>query len=246
MSEVSTWLVTGHVLAVLQRLVTSRGIGFELVRQLVSNPNNIVVATCREPSRASKLHALKDSAKEQLYIVALDVSSEASIRGSVAEVSRILGDRGLDYLYNNAAVTEGDDSAFNFSYDGLLDTLRANVAGPALLGMAYLPLLEQGRRKVIVNMTSGLASIGLDFGAKNATYSISKTALNMLAYKQAKTQPDLIAYVVDPGWVKTDMGGPNAMMEPEESVARLIKLATTATTKSSGKFFRHDGEEIPW
>lgn len=83
---------------------TSRGIGFELVRQLVSNPNNIVVATCREPSRASKLHALKDSAKEQLYIVALDVSSEASIRGSVAEVSRILGDRGLDYLYNNAAV----------------------------------------------------------------------------------------------------------------------------------------------
>lgn len=85
----------------------------------------------------------------------------------------------------------------------------------------------------------------------------------MQAYKQAKTQPDLIAYVVDPGWVKTgelsrryfkameadrdvDMGGPNAMMEPEESVARLIKLATTATTKSSGKFFRHDGEEIPW
>ena len=61
-----------------------------------------------------------------------------------------------------------------------MDTLRANVAGPALLGMVYLPLLEQGRQKVIVNMTSGLASIGLDFGAKNATYSISKTALNML------------------------------------------------------------------
>lgn len=61
-----------------------------------------------------------------------------------------------------------------------MDTLRANVAGPALLGMVYLPLLEQGRRKVIVNMTSGLASIALDFGAKNATYSVSKTALNML------------------------------------------------------------------
>ena len=62
----------------------------------------------------------------------------------------------------------------------MLDTLRANVAGPALLGMVYVPLLERGRRKVIVNMTSGLASIGLDFGAKNATYSVSKTALNML------------------------------------------------------------------
>ena len=83
---------------------TSRGIGLELVRQLVSNPSNIVVATCREPSRASKLHALKDGAKGQLHVVALDVSSESSIRGSVAEVSRILGDRGLDYLYNNAAI----------------------------------------------------------------------------------------------------------------------------------------------
>ncbi|KAH9924013.1 C-factor [Fomitopsis serialis] len=236
MAEISTWLVTG----------SSRGIGLELVRQLVSNPRNIVVATCRDPARASKLTALKDSAKGQLHVVALDVSSEASIRGSVPEVEGILGEKGLDYLYNNAAITEGDDSTFNFSYDGLLDTLRANVAGPALLGTVYLPLLEKGRRKVIVNMTSGLASIGLDFGAKNATYSVSKTALNMLMYKQAKTRPDLIAYVVDPGWVKTDMGGPGAMMEVEESVGRLLKLATTATGKSSGKFLNNDGEEVVW
>lgn len=83
---------------------TSRGIGLELVRQLVSNPNNIIVATCREPARASKLHMLKEGAKGQLHVVALDVSSETSIRGSVAEVAKILGDRGLDYLYNNAAV----------------------------------------------------------------------------------------------------------------------------------------------
>ncbi|KZT63399.1 NAD(P)-binding protein [Daedalea quercina L-15889] len=240
MSQISTWLVTG----------SSRGIGLELVRQLVANPQNVIVATCRDPARASKLATLKESAQGELHIVALDVGSEAGIRGSVAEVSAILGSRGLDYLYNNAAITEGDDSAFGFSYAGLLETLRANVAGPALLGMVYLPLLgmvylpllERGRRRVIVNMTSGLASIGLDFGGKNATYSISKTALNMLA----KTRPDLIAYVVDPGWVKTDMGGPGAMMEVEESVARLITLATTATAESSGKFFRNDGEQNPW
>lgn len=116
----------------------------------------------------------------------------------------------------------GDDSAFDFSYQGLLETLQANVAGPALLAQVYLPYLDKGRRKVIVNVTSGLASIGLDFGAKNATYSISKMALNMLVrhdctfaahgcrswrdpktYKQARARPDLIAYVIDPGWVKT-------------------------------------------
>lgn len=75
---------------------------------------------------------------------------------------------------------EGNDSAFNFSYEGLLKTLQANVAGPALMAQVYLPYLEKGSRKVIVNVTSGLASIATDFGAQNATYSVSKTALNML------------------------------------------------------------------
>ncbi|TFY52500.1 hypothetical protein EVJ58_g9985 [Rhodofomes roseus] len=172
------------------------------------------------PARASKLSALKDAAPGQLYVVALDVGERGEYPGKCrggggdpwVEGAGLPVQQRCDRAYlvttpldvaHRERQTEGDDSAFDFSYDGLLDTLRANVAGPALMGTVYLPLLEKGRRKVIVNMTSGLASIGLDFGAKNATYSISKTALNMLAYKQAKTRPDLIAYVVDPGWVKT-------------------------------------------
>ncbi len=59
-------------------------------------------------------------------------------------------------------------------------TIQANVVGPAVVAQAYLPLLEKSRKKTIVNVTSGLASIGLDLGPKNATYTISKTALNML------------------------------------------------------------------
>ena len=72
------------------------------------------------------------------------------------------------------------DTGFAFKVDDLMRTVMLNVAGPGHLAEVLLPLLEQGRRKVIVNMTSGLASIALDFGAKNATYSVSKTALNML------------------------------------------------------------------
>ncbi|PCH39148.1 NAD(P)-binding protein [Wolfiporia cocos MD-104 SS10] len=236
MSDSATWLITG----------TSRGIGLELVRQLVTSPSNTVVATCRDPARAAGLQALKANAKGALHIVALDVSDEASIHSSVAPVVEILGERGLDYLYNNAAINEGNDSAFEFSYERLLATLSANVAGPALLAQVYLPLLEKGHRKVIVNMTSGLASISLDFGGKNATYSVSKTALNMLTYKQAKARPDLIAYVIDPGWVKTDMGGPGAMTEPHETVAAQLKLATSATAQNSGRFYGHNGQEIGW
>ena len=76
--------------------------------------------------------------------------------------------------------TEGDDNAFAFSYEGFMASLQTNVVGPAHLTQILLPYLERGSRKVVVNYTSGLASIALDYGPKNATYSISKTAVNML------------------------------------------------------------------
>jgi len=231
-----SWLVTG----------SSRGIGLEIVRQLAADPGNVVVATARKPDGASALQALAGSARGTLHIVKLDIASEQSIRDSYKPVSALLGDKGLDYLYNNAAISQGNDSAFEFSYDGLLRTLESNVAAPALLGQLYLPLLEKGSRKVIVNITSGLASFGLDFGAKNATYTISKTALNMLTYKQAKARPDIVALTIDPGWVKTDMGGPGAVTEVQDSASAIIKLITSATSQHSGKFFNNSGKEIVW
>jgi len=187
-----------------------------------------------------------DHAPGSLHVVQLDVSDEHSIRTSVDRVKAILGDRGLNYLYNNAAVTQGNDSAFDHSYSGLMDTLKANVAGPALVAQLYLPLIEKGSRRVIANVTSGLASIGLDIGPKSTTYSISKAALNMLTYKQARARPDVIAFVLDPGWVKTKMGGPGAILEPRESVAGIIKVVTSATPAYSGKFYRFNGKEVVW
>ena len=98
--------------------------------------------------------------------------------------------------------------------------MESNVAGPALIAQHFLPLLKRGGRKLIINMTSGLGSISKDLGPKCCTYSISKAALNMLVsschelhsrdvesvsqtYKQAKAEPDLISFVIDPGWNKT-------------------------------------------
>ena len=74
----------------------------------------------------------------------------------------------------------GNDEAFNSTPEELMKTFQNNVVGPALTAQAFLPLLEKGNRKVIMNMTSGLASVGLNCGPKCASYSISKTALNML------------------------------------------------------------------
>ncbi|KAI0765958.1 C-factor [Trametes elegans] len=236
MAYTQTWLITG----------TSRGIGLELTRQLLANPSCLVVATCRNPDGASALQALKAGAKGTLHVVALDVASEQSIRDALAPVQSALGERGLDVLYNNAAINEGFDVAFEFDPQAALRTFQTNVVGPALIAQTFLPLLEKGQRKVIVNMSSGLASIGLDCGPKCTTYSISKAALNMLTYKQKAQRPDITSVVIDPGWVKTDMGGDGAVLEPKDSAAGVLQVVNGLTQKDSGKFFKYTGEELPW
>ncbi|KAI8974772.1 C-factor [Trametes punicea] len=239
MGETYTWLITG----------TSRGIGFELTKQLLADPANIVIATCRNPAQASGLRALEPLAKDRLHIVALDVASETSIHESFKIVERLLDDKGLDYLYNNAghSQNEGSDTAFTFNSAVALRTFRTNIIGPALVAQAYLPLLEKGKRKVVVNMSSSLGSISLGtVGPAYASYSISKTSLNMLTYKQKAERPDMTFISMDPGWVKTAMGGEGATLEPEASVYHILKIVTKLTTKDSGKFFRYSGEELPW
>ncbi|KIP01367.1 hypothetical protein PHLGIDRAFT_131286 [Phlebiopsis gigantea 11061_1 CR5-6] len=231
-----SWLVTG----------CSRGIGLELTRQLVSKANNIVIATCRNPDEATDLHALKAEAQGQLHILKLDMASTESIDAILQPVQEILGTGGLDFLLNNAAMNAGMDTAFSFKVDDLMQTMMLNVAGPGHLAEVLLPLLENGRQRVIMNMSTGLASIGLNYGEKCATYSISKVALNMLTYKQSKAKSNFTVICMDPGWVKTEMGGPGAMLEPRESVDGIIRVLRSVTPADSGKFFRFDGNVLPW
>lgn len=118
-TETTSWLITGCVQTVTRRIdraervlwffcSASRGIGLELTRELLASPHNIVLATCRTPDTATKLHALQDSAKGTLHILALDVSSTASIEAVSKPAQDILGDRGLDYLFNNAGIVRSN------------------------------------------------------------------------------------------------------------------------------------------
>ncbi|KAI0063901.1 NAD-P-binding protein, partial [Artomyces pyxidatus] len=225
----------------------NRGLGFEMVKQLIPSPNNIVIAACRKPEAATALQGLVASSSGRLHIIALDASDAASISASVDAAKSVLEEHGgLDYLVNNAATTRGPDFAFSMKGEDLLTTFNVNVVGPALTAQAYLPYLEKGKRKVIANLSSSLGSVALDKGPAFASYSISKAALNMLAYKQAAANPELIAFVIDPGWVQTDMGGPNADLTPTESVAGVLKGIIAATKEQSGKFFDYAGKTNPW
>ncbi|KAI0628084.1 C-signal [Trametes polyzona] len=234
----ATWLVTG----------TSRGIGLEIVRQLLESSHNVVIAACRTPEKASALQDLGDTAKGTLHIIQIDVSDVESIRGSAKELERILGpDTGLDYLVNNAGVAAYEDS-FEIDPDVFLSVFRTNTLGPAMMSQVALPFLERGSTKKILHISSVAGSVGSadPFGGKYPTYSSSKSALNMLAYKQKLARPDLIVIPLCPGPVKTDMNDKYGKLEPHESVSGILKVITSATAADSGRFLRYNGETIPW
>ncbi|KAI0816809.1 NAD-P-binding protein [Trametes gibbosa] len=240
MTRPTTWLISG----------ANRGIGFELVRQLLEYPTYIVVAAVRNPEKATELAILKVAAKGTLHIVQLEVSDFDNVRALPKKLEPILSDTGLDYLVNNAAIFK-QDTAFTLEPEKLLELLRVNTVGPALVSQVLLPLLQRGTAKSITNISSTAGSIAVIEEIEgpiklNTSYPISKTALNMLGYKQRLEQPDFTILSLCPGWVKTDMGGQSAMLEPQESVAGIIRVIASATPAKSGKFINYAGKEIAW
>lgn len=128
--ETRTWLITGCVAAlcisfasptVLRYDRTSRGIGLGLVTELIRSPQNTVIAACRNPEGASKLHALTETANGRLHVVRLDTSDEASILAAIPKVKELLGEQGLDYVVQNAAIVR------NLGLLGFKLTININV-----------------------------------------------------------------------------------------------------------------------
>ena len=177
----------------------NRGIGLELVKQLLQSPSNTVIAGCRTPSKASELQEFAQQSTGRLHLVAIDVSNKDSIGAAAAEVAKIpaVAEKGIDYLVNNAGIVRilstcsrrvfaeytsqlYADTAFSVDAAILEQTFITNVVGPARVAQAFIGLVEKSTKKTIVNISSTLGSVGSDLGVQNASYSISKAALNML------------------------------------------------------------------
>ncbi|MEZ6318459.1 MAG: SDR family NAD(P)-dependent oxidoreductase [Phycisphaerales bacterium] len=154
---------------------------------------------------------------------------------------------------NNAAVFVDKDatSGLETTDDHLLDTYRANVAGPMLVTQALLPNLERSRRKLVVHISSDFASItkaGKDNWSGYLAYRSSKAALSMVHVLLAnELRPrGVTCLAVHPGWVQTDMGGPDAQITTEQSVSAMLKVIDRATLADTAKFFSYTGDELPW
>src|SRR3954469_23579401 len=223
----STVLVTG----------ANRGIGLEFVRQYASDGAK-VIACARYPDRAQDLKELADK------IHALNTSDFKAC----AALGKHLADEAIDILINNAG-TYGPkrQDADDMDFEGWAYTFAVNTMGPLALSQALHENLKRGREKKIVSISSGMASTEENGGGALA-YRASKAALNNVMKSLSVDWRDdrIIAAVLDPGWVKTDMGGTNAPTSPEQSVAGMRKVIAGLTIADSGKFLRWNGGERPW
>lgn len=223
----------------------NRGIGLGLVRHCLSRGDR-VFAGCRSPEQATELNRLQEEHGDQVTVLPLDVTDQAAIDNAVATVGGFVD--GLDLQVNNAGVGVGEDRFGRLAAPALIDTFRVNAAAPLLLAQALLPLLKNGRRPVIASVTSRMGSIADNGSGGYYAYRASKAALNMLnkSLSVDLTSKGIIAVVLHPGWVRTDMGGSGASLSIDESVAGLLKVIDGLSETDSGRFFDWRGKEVPW
>jgi NAD(P)-dependent dehydrogenase (short-subunit alcohol dehydrogenase family) len=228
----------------------NRGLGLEFVRQLSADQSNTIIAAVRSLNQ-SPLDELKElSQNNNVHIIECEVSSLDSISSLPSRVSEILSKSGgkLDYLFNNAGINAtSSDTSLSLDPASMQNHMASNVLGPAKIVEGLKQYLAQGA--VVVNMSSGLGSLKVATGTpKCCTYSISKAAQNMLSLHQARDLKDdgVIVVCMDPGWVKTRMGGAGALIEAEVSIKGMLDVIGGLKAEDSGKFYKYDGSEVPW
>jgi len=225
--ETATVLITG----------ANRGIGLEYARQFEAK-GYTVIGTARNPGEAQELAALG------VRIEALDVTDGAS----VAALAKRLEGVPIDVLINNAGIGDRGDVDVLATDLALFErTLAVNTIGPLRVTQALLPNLRAGSRKHIVNMSSRLGSITLNNGNYPA-YRASKSALNQVnrSLSIELGKQGFVVVVVHPGWVRTEMGGAEAPLLPDESVRGLVKLIERLAAGDNGRFYDYLGAELPW
>lgn len=227
-----TWLVTG----------ASRGIGLALVHELLGRGFNVIGA-CRNPDGQRDFWELKRDYKDRFDCVRLDVSDLSSIQSAALQ----LKGRVIDVLVNNAGVLKDGDKNFrNMDMTAMRQSFEVNTIGPVLVTKELLPQLIKAPEPKVANITSLMGSIADNKSGGYYGYRMSKTALNMFSVCLAREFPEMTVLTLHPGWVKTEMGGPQAPTEACDSAAGLVEVIEKATLKDSGLYMDYRGRALPW
>jgi len=226
----------------------NRGIGLELVQQLVARGDEVDAITRKAEVIYEGGVGTPDpltGSTGNVRVYRCDVTDDAAVRTFAAE----LGGAAIDMVINNAGVGGGErQSSANMDFAGALDTFNVDALGPLRISLALLPNLRRGRVKKLVHITSGLGSIGDNRSGGFYAYRMAKAALNMMSKNLAVELrgEGIASYVINPGWVQTDMGGPNAAITPAESVRGILQRIDSASLEQSGEFLDWKGGRYPY
>lgn len=218
-----------------------RGIGLALANEHVEAGDR-VLALVRNPAGAAELQALAARSEGRLTVHGMDVGDDASVRDGVAGT----GEGTIDLLYNVAGVT-GEPSAQLDMIDwrDFDEAINIMLKGPMRVLLAFLPRMPAGAK--VINFSSQLAASTWPYGGYYP-YVAAKAGLNRMMRSVAIDLKDrgIIVGMIHPGYVQTDMGGPNADITPAQSAAAIRQLAENWTIDRSGDFYKWNGEPHSW
>ena len=219
----------------------NKGIGLEMVK-LYAGRGDTVLACCRNPAAAEALNAVEGDVE----VIEVQVSDGAS----VANLASTLGDRPIDLLINNAGMSGpsyDQQNVYAMDFEGWAETFEVNTMAPVRVMQALMPNLKASDNARVVTITSQMGALSLDMPVAYA-YCTSKAALNkfmkMAALELGKEGINVC--VIHPGWVQTDMGGPNADITPQESAEGIVSTIDGLNAETNGSFWKWNGEAHGW
>ena len=224
----------------------NRGIGQALSRQFLANGDTLVAAV-RDKSAPSLLELYK-AYPSQLHILEVELDKQSSVEACASE---FLGKFSkLDILVNMAGVLARphDRPLKDVDLEQCRESFEINVLSPLNLTRCLLPALLPSPGSKVINISSGCGTISEKRDGWFYAYGTSKAALNMVSRTIANEHRDagLICISLDPGWVRTDLGGPEADLAPEESAAELFKTIENLSIEKSGQFLHYSGKELAY
>ena len=222
----------------------NRGLGLGLVKKFLKN-NEKVICTTRNISKSKELILCKEKYNDNLEICELDLLD----KDSPNVLSNFLGDETIDLFINNAGVIGHSAQHFkSVSLNHWLEVLKVNLIAPLLITQSIIKNIEKSSERKIYFISSKVGSIEDNKSGGMYIYRSSKTALNQVVKSLSIDLKPLGISVISlhPGWVRTEMGGPNALISVEESVNGMVDVISNTSIINSGQFINYDGTRLPW
>lgn len=220
----------------------NRGIGLALTRILLAS-GNVVIAGCRRPAESGELRQLALLHPETIDLIKCDVQDEEGM--AEAAQASLKRRQKLDVIFNNAGIMPeaGNESILNIDLNLFWQAFDTNVLGSVRVIRAFYTMLAHSERPRIVNVSSGLGSISTRDSHEYYAYATSKAALNILtrAIADEFAPKGVTTVAISPGWVRTDMGGQDAALSPEESAGSLAEMIKRIDPELNGQFLDRDG-----